>query len=42
MRQRIDLVKIEVTEEVGRVENVEPEVAKENLPVAVRRSRHDT
>ena len=42
MRQRIDLVKIEVTEEVGRVGNMKPEVAEENLPVAARRSRHNT
>ena len=41
MRQRIDLVKIEVTEEVRRVENIELEIA-ENLPVAVWRSRHDS
>jgi len=42
MRQRIDLVKIEVTEEVRRVENIELEIAEENLPVAVWRSRHDS
>jgi len=42
MRQRIDLVKIEVTEEVRRVENIELEIAEENLPVVVWRSRHDS
>jgi len=36
-----NLVEIEVAEEIGRVENIEQEMAEENLPVAVKKLRYD-